>query len=147
MWIDRRWRIAGITASVLLNVFLIGIVVGHVSSLRALPRRFDGPLVRPANLKALPADERAHYETVMKPHREGIRQARQAHRRARETVEADIAAPTFDAQKLSADLAALRKANSTLQANANEALVDGLSALSPESRAALVSRNARAPTP
>jgi uncharacterized membrane protein len=147
MWIDRRWRVAAITVSVLLNVFLVGIVAGHVFSLRALPRRFDGPLVRQANVKALPADERAHFRAKMKPHLDGIREARQAHRRARETVEADIAAPAFDVEKLTGDLATLRKADSTLQENANAALVDSLSTLSPESRAALVARKGRTPAP
>jgi uncharacterized membrane protein len=140
MWIDRRLMV-GAAASLLLNALLIGVVVGHVvGARRPAPGAPAGPLVR---LHALSADDRRLFFTSMAPHRPAIRAARAAHRAARQTVEDDIAAPTFDRAKVDADFATLRGANAHLDETLDGALTDALAHLSPEARAAMIVRAGR----
>lgn len=141
MWIDRRWLGVGIAVSLLLNVFLIGIVAGHFFVGRravAHPGAASGALVPQAHVRALPADEKRIFSATMSEHRDAIRAARMQHRAARLAAETDIAAPTFDRAKVAADFSALREANMAVQEAVNTALIESLSKLSPQSRAALV---------
>ncbi len=139
MWIDARVRFALLAVSLLLNVFLVGIVAGRVFGARGAPApRPDAALVPPAHVRALPVDERRSFAASMKSHRDAIRAARQAHRAARTTLEAAIAAPAFDRDAVAADFAALRQASMAVQEAVNAALVDALQDLSPQSRASLV---------
>lgn len=142
MWIDRRRLAFALAGSLLLNVFLGGVVAGHLlwarPGLRVPPA---GPLVPAAHVRALPADEKKTFTAAMAAHRDAIHAARKAHRQLRETAVADIAAATFDRAKVSADLAALRGANTAALEATNAALVDALAGLSPASRAALVARD------
>ena len=140
-----QWRLIGLGTSVLLNVLLLGIIAGHGFSIGRPERRVGGALLTQSHVRALPADERARFAAAMGTHRDAIRAARQAHRRARLAVEADIGAPDLDIAKLRTDLATLRHASEAVQAATNEGLVDSLSTLSPMSRAALVKRPPGAP--
>jgi uncharacterized membrane protein len=145
MWIDRRWLGAGIAASLLLNVFLVGIVAGHLFvGDRAVARPVaagSGALVPQAHVRALPADEKKIFNTTMNTHRDAIRSARKRHRAIRLEIQADIAAPNYDRAKVAADFLALREANRSVEEAVNDALVDSLGKLSPQSRAALVNRD------
>ena len=140
-----QWGLLGVGASLLLNMLLLGVIAGHVFTVGRAERRTGGALVPQAQFRALPVDERLRFTAAMGSHRDAIRAARQAHRRARLATEADIGAPDLDVAKLKVDLAALRQADAALQAATNEALVDSLSALSPASRAALVTHVNGAP--
>lgn len=145
MRIDRRVRIAIVAASLLLNVFLVGIVAGHLFSSRDRggPKQI-GPVVPGANVRALPDDERRRFATAMRGHRDAMRAARQAHRTARQAVEAAIAAPGFERDKVDAAFATLRQTNTAVQEATHAALLDALQDLSPQSRAALVQHDAPA---
>ena len=142
MWIDRRVLIAVAAASLLLNVFLGGTVLGrafgehHRAAAPAGPAA--GPLVPPAHVQALPQEDRQRFRAAMAPHRPAIRAARQAHRDARRQLEADIAAPTYDQSKVVADFQALRQTNRDADEAVDAALIDALAELPPGSRAALV---------
>ena len=135
-----QWRLIGLGASLLLNVLLLGVIAGHAFTTARPERRFGGALLTQSHVRALPADERLRFAAAMGRHRDAIRTARQAHRRARLAAEADIGAPDLDIAKLTTDLADLRHASEAVQAATNEGLVDSLSTLSPVSRAALVKR-------
>lgn len=152
MWIDRRVLVGAVAISVLLNVFLIGIVGGHLFALRRAvtrPRAADaGAVVPRVNLRSLPSEDKRGFETVMASHREAIREARRAVRAARAAVETDIVAPTYDRTRVAADFAALRQASQTLQENVNLAVVEALAGLPLASREILVRRpESRPPRP
>lgn len=143
MWIDRRALFAVAAASLLLNIFLGGAVLGRVFGERRHnaepPRVASGALVPLAHVQALPQEDRKRFRAAMTPHRPAIRAARQAHRDARLQLETDIAAPTYDQAKVVADFQALQQSNRDADTAVDAALIDALAGLSPESRAALVS--------
>lgn len=140
MWIKGGALAAGLALSVLLNVFLIGVVAGSVFSGRSDLHlgRVGGPLVVRKRVNALPADERQAFRQAMKQHHAAIAAARAEHRRMRRLTETDIAAPTFDRAKVEADFAGLRKALAALHQTLDDALVDSLQPLSQSARARLV---------
>ena len=145
MWIDRRVLIGIAGASILLNVFLGGAVLGrafgdHRRGAEAPKGVAAGPLVPPAHVQALPAEDRKRFRAAMASHRPAIRAARQAHREARRQIEDDIAAPVYDGSRIVADFKALRQTNRDTDEAVDAALIDALAQLPPESRAALVAR-------
>ena len=143
MWISARVRLVLSAVSLLLNVFLVGIIAGHLLSARGAPvRKPDPALVPVAHVRALPDDERRSFNETMRSHRAAIRAARQAHRIARANIEAAIAAPIFDRDAVAAAFAALQQKNAAVQEAVNAALVDALQDLSPQSRASLVGHDA-----
>lgn len=149
MWIDRRLALGVCAASLLLNVFLGGAVIGRAFGDRhraAEPRAAaNGALVTVAHVQALPPEDRRRFRDAMAPHRPAIRTARAAHRAARRQVEADLAAPVFDRAKVDADFATLKETNRNIDEVVDTALVDALAGLPAASRAALVSHARVAP--
>ena len=143
MWSERRVLFGIAAASLLLNVFLGGALLGralgeHRRGAEPPKGVAAGPLVPPAHIQALPSEDRKRFRAAMAPHRPAIRAARQAHRDARRQIEADIAAPSFDQAKVIVDFGALRQTNRDTEEAVDAALIDGLAQLPPESRAALV---------
>lgn len=140
MWIKGGLLAAAFGASVLINVFLIGIVAGWVFAGRGELHlgRMGGPLVVRQRVSALPPGERQAFRQAMRRHHAEMAAARAEHRRLRQLTESDIAAPTFDRAKVAADFTGLRKALAALHQTLDDALIDGLQALSQSSRARLV---------
>ena len=143
MWTDRRALGTVVAASLLLNVFLSGAVLGRFFGEKGRttepPQIAAGSLVGPGHVKALPPGERRLFHAAMAPHRPTIREAREAHRAARRRIEADIAAPTYDKGRVAADFEALRQTSRVAEEAVDAALLDALAVLPPGSRAALVS--------
>ena len=137
MRVDARLLGIGLLVSLLLNLFLAGVVGGRWFTPPPRPAGAGG-LAPMAQVRRLPAEERQRFVRAMLPHRPDIRAARQATRRARAQVEADLAAPIYDRARVEADLAALRQANLAQQAATHGALAEAMALLSPASRAALV---------
>lgn len=142
MWTDRRALFAVVAASLLLNVFLGGAVLGRFFGDKGRtgepPHAAGGAMVGPVHVTALPPEQRRRFRAAMAPHRPTIKAAREAHRAARRQIEADIAAPTYDQAKVAADFQALRQSNRDTEEAVDGALLDALAILPPESRAALV---------
>lgn len=148
MWTDRRTLLAIGGISVLLNVFLLGIVLGrfHARDERRPGLMHGAGLISAAHLRAIPVEERHLFARAMAPHRPAIRAARELQRAARMVVETEIATPAYDGTKLTQDFAALRQANEHVGEIVDAALVDALSGLPASTRAALVAR-VRKPVP
>ena len=147
MWSDRP-RVVGILAvSLLLNVFLGGVLVGRGFAVHRGPPRapVPGPLVPPRHVTSLPDDQKMLFQSAMSGHREALRAARHAHKAARDKIEAEIAAPVFDRAAVMADFDELHRTNRDVDAATGAALVDALSGLSAASRAALVAHEAPPP--
>ena len=141
MWIDRRILVFGLAASLLINIFLIG-VLGVRAYANRRPDRPGGPMVRAVDVHALPQDQRRAYRQAIGRHRAIIRDLREKHRAMRLATEEDIAAPAFDRDKIEADFAGLRNASVALQQAYNDALIDALQDLPASARSTLVRRNA-----
>ena len=129
-------------ASLLLNVFLVGIIAGHVYTGRGKPGGGPGVggLIQPGHVKALSPEERRKFVAAMNHHRPRIKAAREANRANRQIIVADISAPTFDRDKVKADFANLRQTNAGVGEAVDAALIDALADLPSTARAALVSR-------
>jgi len=147
MWTERRRLVVGLLVSLLVNVFLIGIVVGRSLALHHPPPSppGPGPLIPRGSVQALPEDQRRIFQAAMVAHREAIRAARRDHRELLAKIESDIAAPTFDRAAVEADFAALHNSNRAIEEATSAALLDALTGLSASSRAAVVQRAAAAP--
>lgn len=142
MWIERRWLVPLIGCSVLLNIFLVGIVAGNAyRAPRNGPRL---PLIRQAQVKTLPAEERENFAAAVAAQKEGVTAARRAYLAARRAVITELAAPQFDRARINARFADMRRAGLAMQEKANGALVEALATLSPESRRAIVNLDAPA---
>ena len=146
MWNDRRLLPWGLGASLLLNVFLGGIVTGHLfAGHRDRVVSPPGVMVPASHVRALAPDEKKKFAAAMSVHRDAIRAARKAFRTRRAATEADIAAPIFDRGKVNADFVSLREAGTAVQDAIHAALVEALAALPQASRAALVEHGSPAP--
>ncbi len=135
-----RWLVIVLAVSVLLNLFLVGVIIGRLS-FPALPRDNPGTataLVVRARVRNLPVVERAHFALVMRQYAGELRRARQALRDARYSAEAAITAPNYDEAAVKARFADVRRASAAQQQVLHDALAQALSALSPQSRAAIV---------
>lgn len=149
MWNERRWLVPLAGASLLINVLLVGVLIGHSYGLwlGARPHAPETAIVPPSHVRALPKDERKQFNAVMARHRDAIRAGREEQRRLRRQTEADIAAPSFDSAKVTADFKALRDNGLMVQQQVHEGLVEALAGLSPAARAALVQRAERDTAP
>ena len=142
MWTDRRRLVLGLAASLLLNTFLLGLVLGRGAAWhhRNHPPPGAPPLAARQYVEKLPEDQKAIFKDAMAAHREAVREARRHHRELRAKTETDIAAPTLDRAAVQADLAGLHQTNRDIEDATSAALLDALGKLTPDARAQLVGR-------
>ncbi|MCK6449595.1 MAG: periplasmic heavy metal sensor [Alphaproteobacteria bacterium] len=142
----RGWRGPALFASLVLNLFLIGLIAGgwahHRHGLgwivgmpgeRGAPRFAGGPPIRQA-VQSLPeADQRVFKET-MGALRPEIGREQQAIRRLRERATEAVRAEPFDRAGFLAAMAELRQKQLGIQTRVHAGTADALSKLSAESR-------------
>jgi len=136
------WLAVGLFASVLLNLFLAGVVTGRLAGAGPVGEMF-APASAPEmssgwerileRFRALPVADRLRFRAAMGAHRDTLRPAAAALVRARMHVLTVLAAPTYDKQAL----AAVRQATTAAQVAMHDALVEALGRLSPAARARL----------
>jgi uncharacterized membrane protein len=122
--------------SVLLNLFLAGIVVGRIT-LRGFGPPGPGGVVSREEIHALPDAERRAFFHVMHSRQSDMRVLHEHVRDARRAAAEAIGAPTYDRKLLEARFAAVRQAQDAQSAAQNETIIDALGTLSPTSRAAI----------
>jgi uncharacterized membrane protein len=135
MLYDRRTLVVAFVVSLLINLFLAGVVAGHY-----LMHNSYGPgaiLVRNA-ARTLPDKERQHFVAVMRAQIPAMRASRAKIRDLRHQVRDAIAAPHYDAGLLAQRFAALRDASMAQQTLQQNALVQALGQLSPQSRSSII---------
>ena len=137
MRVDRRLLAVLLGFSVLINLFMGGVLAGVLVTPRGTVGA-AGAWAPPRQLRRLAPDERARFRQAMAPYRTQLRATRQAVRSARAQVEADIAAPTYDRSKVAADFNTLLHATAAQQALTHAALADAMGRLTPESRRMLL---------
>jgi uncharacterized membrane protein len=144
----RRWLIIGLTASVALNLLLVGFLIGRVSG---MPR----PVAFQANTQAsigwmmrnLPEERREVLRDDAREHFRGVRPELRALREAQKRLFAILSADELDQDALNDVLAELRTRSDAIQA-ANLALLEHLAGkVTPEERRMLAEGLTRHPEP
>jgi uncharacterized membrane protein len=131
-----------LVASLALNLFLGGIVVGGwVAGGGPLPARWEpgagGLRAFPRLVQALPPEQRAEAAAVLAEHRGEIRRRFIALHRARRDVFEAMTRETVDRAALEQAFAGLRERMTAAQAAVQEALIEVSISLPPEQRRAL----------
>jgi uncharacterized membrane protein len=139
------WLAVGLFASVLLNLFLAGVITGRLAGAGPAGEMFAPASTPEASarelilqrFRALPLVDRLRFRAAMAAHRDTLRPAAAALLRARMHVLTVLAAPTYDPQAIADALSAVRQATTAAQLALHEALVPSLGKLSPDARARL----------
>jgi uncharacterized membrane protein len=139
MWSDRRWPSGLLALSFLANIFLVGVVAGHVFTSKRPPalRPGQGAAAWVRSSKLLPEDKRA-FADVMRSHHEIIEAKRFMLKRAKAALQEAIVTPAYDRSKVGAAFAEVRHASVESQEATQAALVEALATLSPTARASLL---------
>lgn len=130
----------GFAVSVLLNLFLAGVIVGRITLIGFGPKN-PGALVPREQIMALPEGERRAFTRVIRSHQPGIRLLHEKVREAKRAAEQAIGAPVYDRTLLEARFAAVRQTQEAQGAAQHEAVIEALGKLSAQSRAT-IARNA-----
>jgi uncharacterized membrane protein len=136
-----RWRRIALPVSVVLNLFLVALIVGHVVHNRAgFGAMGETPLARAlANAEAiLPSKDAAAFGAVIRRDAPRYADAQKQLDAARQEVRRQIATPEFDATRVHAALAAWRAAWNRFSDDFGDTLVDALAQVSPAGRQKLV---------
>ena len=135
-----RWRLlaVGFAVSVLVNLFLAGVIVGAMTIpafMRNAPPQAG--LVPRAEIRQLPFAERIAFTAVVRRHAGEIKMLHERVRDARIAAEQAIGAPHYDRALLEKRFAAVREAQLAQQVAGHAAVIEALGTLSDKSRAAI----------
>jgi uncharacterized membrane protein len=140
------WLAIGLFVSVLLNLFLAGVITGRLAGagpvgemLTAAPSAPSGRGLIQERFRDLPLSDRLRFRTALAAHRDALRQAQATLLRARVHALGVLAAPTYDPQAMADAFAAVRHTTTEAQAALHDALIQSLATLSPAARARLAS--------
>jgi uncharacterized membrane protein len=132
-----KWLIGGLAASLIVNLLLVGFVIGRMTPGIAMPMRPDPTMGIHRMIDFLPEARRDEIKGMLRSDgrsiRPQLRELRQVHRRIREAVAAD----PFVRADLEKALADLRERLGSTQVSAHESFVDVVSQLTPQERARL----------
>ena len=133
----RKWLVAGLVASLLANIGLVGFLAGAASRPALLPHGYVDPAVGLSQLlRFLPAERReAVLEEVNgRELRRGVRGSVRQMRRAQRALHEALAAEPFDAEALARALADFRDHYAASQNRSHRAFVAVAARLSAEER-------------
>jgi uncharacterized membrane protein len=122
--------------SVLLNLFLAGVIVGRIT-LPGFPPPGQGSLVPRQEIRALPDSERRAFIRIMRSHQPEMRALRERMHEAKRAAEDAVGQPNYDRKLLESRFAVVRQIQDAQTTAQHEAIIEALGALSPASRAAL----------
>ena len=136
------WLAVGLFASVLLNLFLAGVIAGRLAGAGPAGEMFASASAPAASarelilerFRALPLADRLRFLAAMAAHRDMLRPAAATLLRARMHVLTVLAEPTYDPQAMADALGAVRQATTAAQVALHDALVQALGRLSPAAR-------------
>lgn len=136
---DRRWLVAGLAISLLVNLFLAGMLTGRqLFSPRPSAQAPAAAVMRAGAIRQLPEDERLRFNMMMAAQGPALRAGRLKLRQLRQQVREAIAAPHYDAALVARRFAELRAANQAQQTLQQETLAQALGQLSAQSRASII---------
>ena len=135
---ERRWQLGAFAASLLVNLFLAGVLTGRFLFEPRPPANQNQAVMRPNAIRELPEEERLRFNVIMAAQAPALRTGRLKMHQLRQQVRDAIAAPHYDAAlvaKRFSDLRAAQSAQQTLQQNT---LAQALGQLSAKSRASVI---------
>lgn len=136
---DRRWLVAGLAASLLVNLFLAGILTGRFLFSPRPPAQAQAAAVMRRNaIRELPEEERLRFNVIMAAQGPALRTGRLKLRQLRQQVRETIAAPHYDADLVAKRFAELRAASQAQQTLQQNTLAQALGQLSAQSRASVI---------
>jgi uncharacterized membrane protein len=138
MFSDRRWLVGGFIASVMINLFLAGVLTGRFLFEPRPPAPQAGAVMKPNAIRELPEEERLRYNVIMAAQGPTLRTGRIKLRALRQAVRDAIAAPHYDAALVAKRFADLRAAQFTQQTLQQNTLAQALGQLSAGSRASVI---------
>jgi len=140
-----KWLIGGLATSLIVNLLLVGFVVGRMTPGMAMPMRPDPTMGIYRMIDFLPEARRDEIKGMLRNAgrsiRPQLRELRAVHRRIREAVMAD----PFVRADLENALSDLRERLGSTQVSAHQSFVDVVSQLTPEERAQLADAMRRPP--
>ncbi|MFN3868509.1 MAG: periplasmic heavy metal sensor [Hyphomicrobiaceae bacterium] len=139
----RNWLLVGFLVSLMLNMLLIGVMVG--GKMRHWPggwggHRDGGPA---AFMRGIPDERRKVLRESFEAGRKELREHRQIIQRLRQDARETMSKEPFDRAAARAALAQVGAARSDFHARASERFVEFLSGLSPEERRIFLSRHGK----
>lgn len=136
---DRRWLVGGFIASLLINLFLAGVLTGRFLFEPKPPAQAPSAAVmRAGAIRELPEEERLRYNVIMAAQGPALRIGRLKLRALRQAVRDAIVAPHYDAALVAKRFADLRAAQQAQQTLAQNAMSQALGQLSAQSRASVI---------
>ena len=135
---DRRWLIGGLAVSLLVNLFLAGVLTGRMLFSPRQPAQQNAAVMKPNAIRDLPEEDRLRYNVVMAAQGPALRAGRMHLRQLRQAVREAIAAPHYDAALVAKRFEELRNAQLAQQALQQNALAQALGQLSAQSRASVI---------
>jgi uncharacterized membrane protein len=135
---ERRWLLGAFAASLLVNLFLAGVLTGRFLFEPKPPANQNQAVMRRDAIRELPEEERLRFNVIMAVPGPALRTGRLKMHQLRQEVRDAIAAPHYDAAlvaKRFSDLRAVQSAQQTLQQNT---LAQALGQLSAKSRASVI---------
>src|ERR1700740_3505575 len=108
---DRRWLVGGLVVSLLVNLFLAGVLTGRfLFSPRPLAQTQALAVLRAGAIRNLPKEERLGFNAVMAVQGPALRNGRLKLRQLRQNVREAIAAPHYDEALVTQRFEELRQA-------------------------------------
>lgn len=141
-----RWRGIALPVSIVLNLFLIALIGGHLLRNRSDEERFRMPLARAlATAEAsLPPQDAAAFGAVIRRDAPHYAEAAQQIREARLQLRLQITAEHFNQAEVKQALATWQAAWNRFMDGFGNSLVEALAHISPESRRKLVAESGAA---
>jgi uncharacterized membrane protein len=135
---DRRWLMAGLAASLLVNLFLAGLLTGRFLFSPRPPALVQAAVMRRNAIRELPEEERLRFNVIMAAQGPALRTGRLKLRQLRQQVREAIAAPHYDAALVASRFAELRAAALAQQTLQQNTIAQALGELSAQSRASVI---------
>jgi uncharacterized membrane protein len=135
---ERPWLVGCFAASVMINLFLAGILTGRYLFEPRPPAQQNAAVMKPGAIRELPEEERLRFNVIMSAQGPALRTGRLKLRQLRQDVRDAISAPHYDAALVAKRFEALRAAQQAQQTLQQNTLSQALGQLSAQSRASVI---------
>jgi uncharacterized membrane protein len=137
-----RWRRIVLPASIVLNLFLIAVIGGHILHARRMGGAGDTPLARALARAAqiLPPDDATAFAAVMQRDASKYLPAARQLKEARTRLDDELTADNFDQAAVRQSMAQAQAAWNSFVDKISGSLIEALAGVSPEGRRKLIAQ-------